>query len=70
MKRLAAATAVLLAILGPAVPARADRPLTAHVWITTPDGSLKLSDQGTVAFGGALPPCRPSSSTPAARSRP
>jgi glucosylceramidase len=26
-----------------------------HVWITTPDGTSKLSDQGTVAFGTAVP---------------
>jgi glucosylceramidase len=30
-------------------PARADQP-RARVWVTTPDGSEKLSDQGTVAF--------------------
>ncbi len=26
-----------------------------HVWITTPDGQLTMSDQGTVAFGTAAP---------------
>jgi glucosylceramidase len=26
-----------------------------HVWITTPDGQLKMSDQGTVTFSGAAP---------------
>jgi glucosylceramidase len=28
-------------------------PVSAHVWVTTPDGADKLSDLGTVAFGGA-----------------
>jgi glucosylceramidase len=28
---------------------------TVHVWITTPDGQLKMSDQGTVAFSAAAP---------------
>src|SRR5690242_20181032 len=55
MKRLAAASAVLVATLGLAAPAHADSPLTAHVWITTPDGSLKMSDQGSVAFGSTAP---------------
>src|SRR6516225_9111774 len=27
-------------------------PVTAHVWVTTPDGADKLSDLGTVAFSG------------------
>ncbi len=30
-------------------------PSPVHVWITTPDGSLKMSDQGTVAFSSAAP---------------
>src|SRR5690348_1805751 len=55
MKRLAAATAVLLAPLGLAAPARAAGRLSAPVWITTPDGSLKMSDQGTVVFTTAAP---------------
>src|SRR5690348_2183055 len=55
MKRLAAATAVLLAPLGLAAPARAAGRLSAPVWITTPDGALKMSDQGTVAFGSTAP---------------
>jgi glucosylceramidase len=55
MKRLAAVTAVLVATLGLAAPARADSPLSAHVWITTPDGSLKMSDQATVTFGSTAP---------------
>ena len=28
-------------------------PVSAHVWVTTPDGADKLTDLGTVAFGGA-----------------
>jgi glucosylceramidase len=28
-------------------------PVSAHVWVTTPGGADKLSDLGTVAFGGA-----------------
>ena len=28
---------------GPALP-------SAHVWVTTPDGSLRMSDRGSVAF--------------------
>ncbi|HEY2126389.1 MAG TPA: discoidin domain-containing protein [Streptosporangiaceae bacterium] len=28
-------------------------PVSAHVWVTTPDGTDKLSDLGTVAFRGA-----------------
>ena len=28
-------------------------PVSAHVWVTTPDGTDKLSDLGTVAFGDA-----------------
>lgn len=28
-------------------------PVSAHVWVTTPDGADKLSDLGTVAFSGA-----------------
>jgi glucosylceramidase len=49
----AAAGAGVIALIAP-VPAfghPAPTP-TAHVWITTPDGSQLLADQGTVAFGG------------------
>src|SRR4051794_41142664 len=38
----------LAASLGSAAPAAAAP--TAHVWVTTPDGALKMSDQGTVPF--------------------
>jgi glucosylceramidase len=30
-------------------------PVSAHVWVTTPDGADKLSDLGTVTFSGATP---------------
>ncbi|MDX6205048.1 MAG: glucosylceramidase [Frankiales bacterium] len=55
---LAAATsAVALSLMG--VPAAQAAPSVSspagHVWITTPDGSLKMSDQGTVAFQGGAP---------------
>ncbi|HZU55790.1 MAG TPA: discoidin domain-containing protein [Actinocrinis sp.] len=33
--------------------AGAPAPVAAHVWVTTPDGTDKLSDLGTVAFGAA-----------------
>src|SRR3954447_442308 len=38
----------LAASLGSAAPAAAAP--TAYVWVTTPDGALKMSDQGTVPF--------------------
>ena len=40
------ATALALAVVGSAVAA----PPSAHVWVTTPDGALKLSDRGPVEF--------------------
>jgi glucosylceramidase len=59
MRRLAAVTAVLaLGVAGSAASApaalAADRS-DVHVWVTTPDGTLKMSDQGTVAFTSAAP---------------
>jgi glucosylceramidase len=30
-------------------------PVAAHVWLTTPDGTNRLADKGTVAFGTASP---------------
>jgi glucosylceramidase len=44
-------TAALFALLAlaAATPAVADSP-SARVWVTTPDGALKLSDQGSVEF--------------------
>ncbi len=38
-----------------ATAAPAATPGAAHVWITTPDGSLKMSDQGTVPFTSDVP---------------
>jgi glucosylceramidase len=29
------------------------KPVAAHVWLTTPDGTNRLADKGTVAFGAA-----------------
>ncbi len=42
-----------LASYEPAMAAPAS--LTARVWVTTPDGTDKLSDLGTVRFGDAAP---------------
>ena len=44
--RIAVAVVCALAACAPAAAAEP----SAHVWVTTPDGALKLSDQGTVAF--------------------
>jgi len=59
MRRLASVIAVLaLGAAGSAASApaalAADRN-DAHVWVTTPDGTLKMSDQGTVAFTAGAP---------------
>ena len=52
---LVAASATTLAPVGAfAGEARGPAPVSAHVWVTTPDGAHKLSDLGTVAFSGAL----------------
>ena len=48
---LATASATTLAAAGAPAPA----PVSAHVWVTTPDGTDKLTDLGTVAFGSAMP---------------
>ena len=48
---LATASATTLAAAGTPAPA----PVSAHVWVTTPDGTDKLTDLGTVAFGSAMP---------------
>ena len=48
---LAAASAVSLAAAG--ASASGPAPVSARVWVTTPDGQDKLSDLGTVAFGTA-----------------
>lgn len=49
---LAAAAATLVLASG-ALAAGSRAPVTAYVWVTTPDGADKLSDLGTVAFSGA-----------------
>jgi glucosylceramidase len=50
----ALAGAGVIALIAP-VPAfgHAPRPITAHVWVSTPDGTQLLADRGAVAFGGA-----------------
>ena len=55
---VAATSATALGLLGlPAAPALAHQPASssAHVWVTTPDGSLKMADRGTVTFGSMAP---------------
>ena len=47
---VAAASATTLAAGASASASPA--PLSAHVWVTTPDGTDKLTDLGTVAFSG------------------
>ena len=46
---VAAAGATTLAAGASAAPA----PVTAHVWVTTPDGTDKLTPMAPVSFGGA-----------------
>jgi hypothetical protein len=50
-RRIAAVSVCAAAVM--AAPAVA-RP-SAHVWVTTPDGALKMADRGSVSFhpGGA-----------------
>jgi len=45
MRRAILAVLALVCIAAPAAAAT-----SAHVWITTPDGSMKMSDRGSVAF--------------------
>jgi len=33
--------------------ARGPKPIAAHVWLTTPDGTNRFADKGTIAFGTA-----------------
>jgi glucosylceramidase len=40
----------ICAALGVAAPAAAAPPPTAHAWMTTPDGAMKMSDRGSVPF--------------------
>jgi glucosylceramidase len=49
-----AASATILAGAGAFASERGGpAPVSAHVWVTTPDGTDKLSDLGTVTFSGA-----------------
>ena len=50
---LLALGATVLAAPLPAAAHDQHVPRTAHVWLTTPDGTLRLADRGTVAFGPA-----------------
>jgi glucosylceramidase len=43
--------ASLVLALAPMAAADPAPPTTAHVWVTTPDGTEKMHDRGTVAFG-------------------
>jgi glucosylceramidase len=56
MNRLVPALAVLGLVLAPATAADAHSTPQAHVWVTSPDGTAKLSDQGTVPLTSATPP--------------
>src|SRR5215207_11201757 len=40
----------ICAVLGAAVPAAAAPAPAAHVWVTTPDGAMRMSDRGSVPF--------------------
>ncbi len=50
---LAAASATTLAACASASASPA--PVTAHVWVTTPDGTDKLTPMAPVSFGSATP---------------
>jgi glucosylceramidase len=50
---LLAAVGAVGAPAGAAVAAHQAHPVTAHVWVTTPDGTDRLTDLGSVAFSGA-----------------
>ena len=50
---LLALGATLLVAPQPAVAHDKHAPRTAQVWVTTPDGALRMADRGTVAFGSA-----------------
>src|SRR5215475_1750799 len=45
----------LVLALAPVAAADPAPSITAHVWVTTPDGAEKMHDRGTVAFGSAAP---------------
>ena len=49
----AAAALSAAALPGGSAAGHRDQPVTAHVWITTPDGAHRLTDSGTVTFSDA-----------------
>src|SRR6266545_922434 len=49
----AAVASTLVPADPPTAGAGRARPPEAHVWVTTPDGALKMADQGAVPFGEA-----------------
>src|SRR5487761_89822 len=49
----AASATTVAAVSASAVASSGPAPVSAHVWVTTPDGADKLSDLGTVSFSGA-----------------
>ena len=52
---IAAAGAMALTAGGASVAPGDPAPVTAHVWVTTPDGTDKLTPMAPVAFGGTPP---------------
>ncbi|HEV2536834.1 MAG TPA: hypothetical protein VGU21_04900, partial [Streptosporangiaceae bacterium] len=48
---LAAAVTVVATASGPAAAVQAPAGLTAHVWVTTPDGTDKLTPLAPATFG-------------------
>ncbi|HKF31484.1 MAG TPA: glycoside hydrolase family 30 beta sandwich domain-containing protein [Jatrophihabitantaceae bacterium] len=51
--RMVIIAGLVLALAPVAAAADPTPPITAHVWVTTPDGAEKMHDRGTVAFGTA-----------------
>jgi glucosylceramidase len=47
---LVAAAVSLLTADAPTAESRRDEPPAAHVWVTSPDGQLKMADRGAVSF--------------------
>ena len=52
-RRFGTAALAALALIAAPVPATASTTTKAHVWITTPDGTSRMADVGTVGFGAA-----------------
>jgi glucosylceramidase len=59
MAGLGTAALAALVLAAAPVPAAAHHVTTAHVWLTTPDGTYRLTDAGTVAFGRAADSATP-----------